>query len=120
MGGQGDTVQRTAKPPRDLQIHYRERDGDAEAPVQHIVEATVADVVIVAFVAEETIMAEQDTIRRIHEFMPVRQGTRDSVDLGCQRVEYANPRRCFETRVFEPGDVEGGAIESRGRTALGK
>ena len=47
------------KPPRNLHVHHRERNRYAKPPRQHIIEATVARIVIIGFISTKAQFLEE-------------------------------------------------------------
>ena len=70
VAGKIDALGAQARTPRDLDVHERQRDGDAGATVEHFVEATVARVVVLFAVAEEAELVEQVAIERVDARRP--------------------------------------------------
>ena len=59
MAREGHAFERQPDAPADLQVQNRQRDGNAGASVQHLVEEAVARIVVLLFVAAETEFAEE-------------------------------------------------------------
>jgi hypothetical protein len=58
MARQAHAGQGEAEAPTDLQVDDGERDGDARAPVEHLVEEAVAGILVLAFIADEPQLIE--------------------------------------------------------------
>ena len=81
-----------ARPPRHLHVDHGERDGDAGAPVDHVVQEAVARVVVVLDVAAEALLARRGR----------RSGTRSRAP-GPARQPPARPRG--PSRRASPGSA---------------
>src|SRR5262249_28264406 len=64
---EADAGEVEAEPPADLEEHDRQRDGDAEAPGQDLVEAAVLRVVVILLVAAKPDLDEELLDRRVEE-----------------------------------------------------
>ena len=63
MSGHADPGQRKADTPCHFHIHNRERDGNSETAVEHIVQERIARVVIVFAVAAEVDFFKQHAVQ---------------------------------------------------------
>ncbi len=66
MPGKGHAGERQADAPADLHVDDGERDRDAGLAVDHVVEIAVARVIVVARIAHEAEIAEQELVQRDH------------------------------------------------------
>ena len=63
MPRQSDSRYRLTKAARDFDIDHRERDRDSGAAIQNIVEAAIAGIVVIDFVAAEAEIPEKVVVR---------------------------------------------------------
>src|SRR5262249_30708085 len=76
----------------DLHVHERERDWNARAPIEHLVEAAVAGILVMAVVAGEAELAEEVRVQRHDARIPHRIDARREVLERDRRVRHAAAR----------------------------
>ena len=118
--GKIDPLHVEARPPRDLHVEQRERDRNAGAPVEHLVEAAVPRIFVVRAVADEVEIVEQEIVQRHHAGVALGIDPRRRVAGHDGRVGQAQPRFAaehvelvevgtgVELRVLEPRDHQRG------------
>ena len=92
MARQADAEHRHRKPPGDFHVHHRERDGDADAPLQHLIQATVAGIEEIVFVAVKAQLAEQVALRGLDEIAAVVEIAQAVAQLRGQLVQLVEKR----------------------------
>ena len=92
--GEGDAVERQAEPARQLDLHHRQRDRDAELAVEDLVQVAVARIVVLRVVAGEAQLFEQVAVDRGQR--------RRQVDVAVQLGLAARRRRTGWSRRRQP------------------
>src|SRR5947209_13672749 len=76
-------------PPRDLHVDDRERDRDAEASIEHLVEHTVLWIVVVLAVASKAALDEDRRPHRGRDVFAIRAQTLRAFGESIERAEIA-------------------------------
>src|SRR4051812_38232113 len=69
VSGQTDTMNSAPKAARNLDVHNRQRNRDADALGEHLIQATVSRMVILLLVALKSEFLEQIVVHRVNELL---------------------------------------------------
>ena len=100
MPGKGDAVDAQPAAATDFHVDDRERDRDAGAPLDHLVEEAVLRVVIVGLVAGETELVEQHGIEPPHPPLRKRPCGEPARHLRGKFIERSHVPRLIEIRIL--------------------
>ena len=104
--------------PADLEVNQRERDRDAEAAFQHVVEKRVARVGVVVAIARKAGPHEQEVRQRLHPLDRVFGLAQCALRRASQRRQMLEVVRDVEVGIFLLGDQQG-AVGERNRFTCG-
>ena len=116
--GEGDAEEVEPGAPSDLEVDHRERDRDAEAALQHVVEKRVARVAVVVAIARKAGAHEQEVGERLHALDRVLGLAQRALRRAPQRRQMLEVVRDVEVGIFLLGDQQG-AVGERNRFASG-
>jgi hypothetical protein len=105
VGGQPDALDHQVEPSTHLDQDQREGDGDAEAPVQDVVEEAVPGIVILRCVPPEPLLLEEELAQAVEASQRIRAAAQRP-RLGRQLIEPAEIGPDVESRVLGPGDQQ--------------
>jgi hypothetical protein len=95
---------------RDLQIHDGETDGNPNPAVKHLVQKTVARVIVALSISAEPLLFVQIFVERAH--CRLNSFSSGSIDTRrrflTQRIKQAHVRRGIERRILDASDRERG------------
>ena len=106
--GQSDTLHLEAEAAPHLDQDQRERDGDAQAAIEHLVEVAVPGIVVLLRVPREALLLEQILPQPVEPLERIRRPAHRRRALG-EGGEAAEIGVDVEIGVLTPGDDEGGA-----------
>ena len=118
VSGQSDSRDRLAQPARHFDVNHRERDRNSRAAIQNIVEATVARIVVVDFVAVEAEIAEQVIVRYANKLAPVGGSGKTRRDFGCDPVQNSQRWLWIQIRHFYGSDFQRRHVQPAVRLVL--
>ena len=106
MAWQADAKHGHRQAAGNLHVHYRKRDRDACAPLQHLVQATVQRVEIIRLVAVEPEFLEQIPLCRLDEIPSVVEIAHAVRQPRCQFVQLVQNRLHCQVRKMDGGYFE--------------
>jgi hypothetical protein len=87
MAWKSDAGNRLAQPPGHFDVDHRECDRKTGPPIQNIIEATVARIVVVDFVAVEAELFEEISVGGVHKLAAGGFGRQARCDPGGYAIE---------------------------------
>ena len=111
-----DALYVQARAPRHFHVEQRQRNRDAGAALQHLVEEAVAGILVLVLVADEVQLVEQVFVERHHACIAIGvhprrrfarhdgRGGHADAGLASERVELIEIRAGIELRVLDPRD----------------
>lgn len=107
VGREADAVDRQPDPPADLDQEQAERDRDAEAPVENLVEKAVSRIVVLLDVSAESLLLEEklaNAVKAAERVLPRTSGPGG----GGEAVQPAEVRPDVQVGVLRSGDEQRG------------
>ena len=115
MARKADPEQDETEAARHLDVDHRQRDRDAGAALEHLVEEAVAPIVVVVLVAAEAALDGEELDQPAHALGVGAGGGDDRLRLGRQRVERAHVAPDVEAWIRFGGDQQRRLGEIDGR-----
>jgi len=106
MAGKPDAVNWLRQAPPHLQIHDRQRDGDAGTGCQHVVQATVARIVIVRRIAFKPQLREEVLVGRFDVSGAAGAARQALGQFHCVGIQNGDKRRDVQVGMLDAGDFE--------------
>ena len=112
MPREADAEHRHRQAARDFHVHHRERDGNADAALEHLVQATVAGIEEIVFIAVKAEFAEEVALRGLDEIAAVVEIAQAVAQLRGQFVQAVEPGLGFEAGRVDGGQLQRGVVEA--------
>src|SRR5580765_1835575 len=111
MARHSDPMNRKTQPLADKEVHRREADRNARSPVDHTVEVTVLQLIIILGVALEALLRKEVPVQRLDRFLP--RGSRTNPILHFLRhfIELSRIRTDGQGGIGIPGNQKSALFE---------
>ncbi len=115
MTRQIDPEHRHRQAPPDLHIQHGQRDGDAGAPFEHLIQATVAWVEEILLVAMEAQLSEQIALRGLDEVSAIVEVAQPVSEARSEFIQLVQKRLRRQIRELDGSQVQGRAVQAAPR-----
>lgn len=111
MAGQPDAENRPRQAARDLQIHRRQANGDAGASGEHMIQATVARIVVIVRISLKSELAEKVFVGACYVIgaagaFAQSPGQLDGIGIQNSKEWFDHKFGIFDAREFQRGAVQ--------------